>query len=80
MKDVLKKVVSMDNKQRIDRSFLFTPFKNDQRERSEKLFAKAHELATLIDEVTPISREQSLAFTHLEDVLSSAISAMVHNE
>lgn len=47
--------------------FTYHPPEGDQPERYEKLRDAAHELAELILELTPASREQSLAITKLEE-------------
>lgn len=39
-----------------------------------------HELAKLINDKTPASREQSLALTHLEDAVMWANAAIARNE
>jgi hypothetical protein len=67
----------MSNKERIENNFTFHPFKGDQRERCKQLYEKAKELALLIDELTPVSREQSLALTQVEDSVSWATAAIV---
>ena len=48
--------------------------------RYELLRESAKQLAELIIETTPASREQSLAITHLEEVVFWANSAIARNE
>lgn len=67
-------------KSRIENDFTFHPFKDDQRERCKQLHEKAKEFALLIAELTPTSREQSLALTHVEDAVMKATAAIVRNE
>jgi hypothetical protein len=45
----------------------------------EKIREKAKEFAYLIDELTPISREQSVAMTKLEEVVFWANAAIARN-
>jgi hypothetical protein len=70
----------IDIRERIENDFTFHPFKGDQRERCKQLHEKAKELALLIAELTPTSREQSLALTHVEDAVMKATAAIVRNE
>jgi hypothetical protein len=52
----------------------------DQPERYVAIRAKAKELAILICENTPPSREQSVALTALDQVVMAANSAIARNE
>ena len=74
----------MDEKQtltaRIERDFTYHPPAAGQPQRYEALRAKAKELAMLIAETTPPSREQSLALTHLETAVMWANAAIARNE
>lgn len=64
----------------IEQNFTYhRPF-GDQQERYEALRAKAKELAHLINETTPSSREQSLALTNLENAIMWANAAIARNE
>ena len=65
---------------RIENDFTYHAPKPGQPERYQALREKAKEFALLIVELTPISREQSLAITHLEDAVASANSAIARNE
>lgn len=60
--------------------FTFHPVQGDQAERYQKIRAKLLEVALLIDEITPQSREQSLAFTNLEQAGFWANAAIARNE
>jgi hypothetical protein len=60
--------------------FTFHPVQGDQAERYQKMREKLLELALLIEEVTPQSREQSLAFTNLEQAGFWANAAIARNE
>lgn len=50
-----------------------------QAEKYEKLRAKAKELAYLIQEITPVTREQSLALTKLEESIFFANASIARN-
>jgi hypothetical protein len=64
----------------IENNFTYhKPFGN-QPERYEKLRSKAKELANLILELCPKSREKSLAFTKLEESIMWANSSIARNE
>ena len=51
-----------------------------QPERYEFLRSVAKELAIKIERLTPVSREQSLAITHLEEAIFWANAAIARNE
>lgn len=70
----------MDKKQEVERNFTYHPPKPGQQERYVQIREKAKELAFLLLDVTPASREQSLALTHLEDVVYCANAAIARNE
>ena len=65
---------------RIERDFTYHPPKGDQQERYVHLRDTAKDLAFLILENTPISREQSLAITNLEQAIFWANAAIARNE
>lgn len=67
-------------KEQIENAFTYHPPKGDQAERYVKIRDKAKELALLIDEITPSSREQSVALTHLETATFWANAAIARNE
>lgn len=50
----------------IDNNFMYHPPKPGQQEKYEALRGKAKELAEMINSLCPVSREQSLAITNLE--------------
>jgi hypothetical protein len=54
--------------------------KGDQVERYAKIRASCLELAYLIKDLTPRSREQAVAFTHLDEVMYNANAAIARNE
>jgi hypothetical protein len=60
----------------LDNRFSYHAPKGDQPERYTKIRAKAKELAELIVELCPESREQSLAITRLEEVSMWANAAI----
>ena len=68
------------SEQRINHNFKYHPPKDDQPARYERIRAKAKELAILINEDSPASREQSLAFTALEECVMWTNAAIARNE
>jgi len=65
---------------RIDNDFVYhAPF-GDQVQRYADLREAGRQLAIKIVESTPISREQSLALTKLEEAIMHANSAIARNE
>lgn len=66
--------------QRLHVTFSYQPPHGDQAQRYEQLRDGARELALLIAHATPYSREQSLALTHLEEVVMFANAAIARNE
>lgn len=64
----------------LDHVYKYHAPKADQPERYTALRAKAKELAILIEGTTPASREQSLAFTNLEQAVMWANAAIARNE
>jgi len=67
-------------KAQIENNFTYHPPKNDQAERYVAIRNKAKELAFLIQDSSPTSREQSLAFTNLEQCVMWANAAIARNE
>lgn len=64
----------------IEKRFTYHRPSGDQPERYVTLRAKAKELAEMIAELTPSSREQSLALTQLEESVFWANAAIARNE
>lgn len=64
----------------VENTFRYHAPKGDQPARYEALRAKAKELATLIQESTPASREQSVALTSLQQAVMWANAAIAINE
>ncbi|MGF6358057.1 hypothetical protein ABIE27_006022 [Paenibacillus sp. 4624] len=64
----------------IENNFSYHSPKEGQPAKYEAIRAKAKELACLIDEQTPKSREQSLAQTNLEQAVFWANAAVARNE
>ena len=64
----------------IEQSFTYHPPKGDQAERYVRIRDAGKELAYLIAESTPKSREQSLAFTNLDQTVMWANAAIARNE
>jgi hypothetical protein len=72
--------MSEEQKQRIENNFTYHAPKPGQPQRYEVIRNEAKELAMLIVEETPVSREQSLALTKLEEVVFWANAAIARNE
>jgi hypothetical protein len=66
--------------QQLAHVFSYHEPKSDQPDRYVAIRTKAHELALLIAELTPPSREQSVAMTNLEQAVFWANSAIFRNE
>lgn len=64
----------------VEQTFQYHAPKGDQQERYVALRAKAKELATLIIDSTPVSREQSVALTNLQQTVMWANAAIAINE
>lgn len=69
-----------DKKATIERNFTYHSPKPGQPEKYTQLRDKAKELALLIVELTPASREQSVALTHLEEATFWSNAAIARNE
>lgn len=67
-------------REEIDIRFTYHPPKGDQLERYVRLRDTAKELAILIADLTPQSREQSLALTHLEQAIMWANAGIARRE
>ena len=70
----------MDKLAQIENNFTYHAPKPGQAERYTALREKAKEFALLIVELTPASREQSLAITELENAVFWANAAIARNE
>jgi hypothetical protein len=72
----------MDENRTIENNFTYHPpiLSAGQQERYVAIREKAKELAYLIDNQTPWSREQSVAMTHLETAVFWANAAIARNE
>jgi hypothetical protein len=64
----------------IENNFTYHAPKEGQPQKYEALRNKAKELAYLVDELCPKSREQSLALTKLEESVFWANAAIARNE
>jgi hypothetical protein len=71
---------TIDLEARIERDFTYHPPKGDQATRNENLRDAAKDLALLIVQLTPASREQSLALTNLEQAVMWACTSIARNE
>ena len=63
----------------IENNFKYHAPKEGQQEKYEAIRAKAKELAHLIDDTCPTSREKSLAMTKLEESVMWANAAVARN-
>ena len=63
----------------IENNFMYHAPKAGQQEKYEAIRAKAKELAYLIDEECPPSREKSLAMTQLDESVMWANAAVARN-
>lgn len=68
------------NEERINNNFKYHAPKNDQQARYEEIREGAKQLAKIINRNCPSSREQSVAFTQLEDTVMWANAAIARNE
>lgn len=64
----------------IGNAFTYHPPKGDQQKRYEQIREQAKALAVTFAELTPASREQSLAMTNLEQAVMWANAAIARNE
>lgn len=69
-----------EKRAQIEHNFTYHAPKGDQVERYQQIRDKAKELALLIVDLTPYSREQSLAITELEKAVAFANAAIARNE
>jgi hypothetical protein len=63
----------------IENNFMYHAPKEGQQEKYQALRSKAKELAYLIDELCPDSREKSLAMTKLEESVMWANTSIARN-
>lgn len=66
--------------EQIENNFKYHQPKPGQNEKYEAIRAKCKELAYLIDDQCPSSRERSLAMTNLEQVMFYANASIARNE
>lgn len=64
----------------IENNFMYHAPKEGQQEKYQTLRAKAKELAYMIDELCPDSREKSLAMTNLEQSIMWSNASIARNE
>lgn len=65
--------------QRIENAFTYHRPSGDQPEKYERIRAKAKELAYLLDDLCPDSREKSLAMTKIEEASMWANASIARN-
>ena len=70
----------IDYKQMIENNFKYHKPKGDQPGKNEAIRAQAKELAIMIREVCPDSREKSIAMTKLEECAMWANASIARNE
>jgi len=70
----------MDKNELLENRFTYHAPKPGMNEKYQALRDKAKELAYLIEELTPTSREQSVAMTNLETAIFWANAAIARNE
>lgn len=73
-------VVNEAMAQRVENDFTYHSPKDDQPERYKFLRDEAKVLALNICKLTPVSREQSIALTKLEEAIFYANAAIARNE
>lgn len=66
--------------QDMNKIYTYHPPKGDQPERYEAIRGKCRELAELVSELCPPSRERSLAFTKIEEASMWANASIARNE
>lgn len=64
----------------IENNYTYHSPKEGQPKKYEAIREKAKELALLIEDVCPTSREKSIAFTNLEQAVMWANAAIARNE
>lgn len=64
----------------LDRRFTYNPPFGDQPDRYVMIRQAARGIAELIVQLTPVSRERSLALTHLDEMVMFANAAIARNE
>lgn len=64
----------------LEARFTYHPPKDDQPQRYEKLRFNGRNLAEMIDELAPESREKSLALTKLEEAVMWANAAIARRD
>ena len=64
----------------LDRRFKYHRPHGNQPKRYEQIRAKAKEVAVMLDELCPESRELSVAMTHLETAVMWANASIARNE
>jgi RecB family exonuclease len=64
----------------LENRFMYHPPKKDQGNRYEQIREAALRFATVVNELTPDSREKSLAITNLEEAVMWANASIARNE
>ncbi len=64
----------------LENRFTYHPPNSDQRSRYEQIRERALQFATLLNELTPDSREKSLSITSLEQAVFWVNAAIAGNE
>lgn len=74
------KLLSEEMKRRLDNDYMYHTPKDGQPERYQRIREAAKNLATVIAEECPSSRELALALTHVESASMFANAAIARNE
>lgn len=72
--------MTMEKNEQIENNFKYHTPKEGQAEKYTEIREKAKELAYVIDELCPNSREKSVAMTQLEDAVMWANASIARNE
>ncbi len=70
----------MTDRAELRKRFTYHPPFGDQVDRYQEIRDMGHALAMLLTDATPVSREQSLALTKLEEAVMWANAAIARNE
>lgn len=65
--------------ERIENTYIYHPADSDQEKKYNRIRVKAKELAYIIEEECPVSREKSLAMTKLEEASMWANASIARN-
>ena len=72
--------ISAEMRERIENEGVYHPPHGDQTDRYQQIREKFKEVKLLVASLTPFSREQSIALTHLDIANMEANAAIARNE